>query len=128
MGRGSQQNVKDCSSNEQVGRLCKPSQRNHKAHLLIMNWGSRHKLHGAMLSLLMKINCWLQESILVGIFSIEYMIRLWSAGCVSKYSGLIGRLQFAKKPICLIGKKKTTWLIRSTVTCSAIGNIALNEC
>ena len=54
-----------------------------------------------------------QEAILVGIFSVEYVIRLWSAGCVSKYSGLLGRLRFAKKPICLIGE--SDFVVRHTV-------------
>ena len=36
----------------------------------------------------------------------EYMIRLWSAGCRSKYMGVEGRLRFARKPISIIGRFK----------------------
>jgi hypothetical protein len=43
------------------------------------------------------------EIILVVFFGIEYIVRLWSAGCRSKYMGKRGRLRFARKPICLIG-------------------------
>ncbi|GAB0092068.1 Voltage-gated potassium channel [Sergentomyia squamirostris] len=41
---------------------------------------------------------------LVVFFGLEYCIRLWSAGCRSKYMGLWGRLRFIRKPICIIGK------------------------
>ncbi len=44
------------------------------------------------------------EVVLVLFFGFEYVIRLWAAGCRSKYRGWIGRLKFARKPICLIGK------------------------
>lgn len=36
-------------------------------------------------------------------FGMEYFIRLWSAGCRSKYVGVWGRLRFARKPISIIG-------------------------
>jgi hypothetical protein len=42
------------------------------------------------------------EIILVLFFGIEYGVRLWSAGCRSKYMGWKGRMKFARKPICLI--------------------------
>lgn len=42
------------------------------------------------------------EIILVLFFGVEYIIRLWSAGCRSKYMGIKGRLKFARKPICII--------------------------
>ncbi|TMS35165.1 hypothetical protein L596_002620 [Steinernema carpocapsae] len=35
-------------------------------------------------------------------FGIEYCVRLWSAGCRSKYLGFRGRLKFALKPISII--------------------------
>ena len=44
------------------------------------------------------------EIILVLFFGIEYCVRLWSAGCRSKYMGKKGRFKFARKPICLIGE------------------------
>uniref|UniRef100_A0AC34FNT9 Ion transport domain-containing protein n=1 Tax=Panagrolaimus sp. ES5 TaxID=591445 RepID=A0AC34FNT9_9BILA len=42
------------------------------------------------------------EIFLVIFFGAEYSIRLWSAGCRSKYLGFFGRLKFARKPISLI--------------------------
>jgi hypothetical protein len=42
------------------------------------------------------------EIILVLFFGVEYIVRLWSAGCRSKYMGVKGRLKFARKPICII--------------------------
>jgi len=44
-----------------------------------------------------------QEICLVVFFGVEYMIRLWSAGCRSKYMGTFGRFRFVRKPICIIG-------------------------
>ncbi|XP_056135273.1 potassium voltage-gated channel subfamily KQT member 1.1 [Lampris incognitus] len=42
------------------------------------------------------------EIVLVVFFGVEYFVRLWSAGCRSKYVGLKGRLRFARKPISII--------------------------
>nr|AXI69350.1 potassium voltage-gated channel subfamily KQT member 1 [Cepaea nemoralis] len=42
------------------------------------------------------------EMVLVVFFGLEYVIRLWSAGCRSKYMGLKGRFRFARKPISII--------------------------
>ncbi|XP_059622249.1 potassium voltage-gated channel subfamily KQT member 1-like isoform X2 [Phlebotomus argentipes] len=39
---------------------------------------------------------------LVVFFGLEYIVRLWSAGCRSKYMGFWGRLRFIRKPICII--------------------------
>ena len=63
----------------------------------------------------------LKEMFLVAFLGIEFLVRIWSAGCrsyfepLSKFSireiilrstymGLMGRLRFIRKPICLIGK------------------------
>uniref|UniRef100_A0A8C7X851 Potassium voltage-gated channel subfamily KQT member 1 n=1 Tax=Oryzias sinensis TaxID=183150 RepID=A0A8C7X851_9TELE len=43
-----------------------------------------------------------REIVLVVFFGVEYFIRLWSAGCRSKYVGIWGRLRFARKPISII--------------------------
>uniref|UniRef100_W5LY14 Potassium voltage-gated channel subfamily KQT member 1 n=1 Tax=Lepisosteus oculatus TaxID=7918 RepID=W5LY14_LEPOC len=43
-----------------------------------------------------------QEIVLVVFFGVEYVVRLWSAGCRSKYVGFRGRLRFARKPISII--------------------------
>uniref|UniRef100_A0AAQ4REZ9 Potassium voltage-gated channel subfamily KQT member 1 n=1 Tax=Gasterosteus aculeatus aculeatus TaxID=481459 RepID=A0AAQ4REZ9_GASAC len=42
------------------------------------------------------------EIVLVVFFGVEYFVRLWSAGCRSKYVGICGRLRFARKPISII--------------------------
>ncbi|XP_054721247.1 potassium voltage-gated channel subfamily KQT member 1-like [Uloborus diversus] len=42
------------------------------------------------------------ETVLVVFFGVEYLIRLWAAGCRSKYMGITGRLRFARKPISII--------------------------
>lgn len=44
------------------------------------------------------------EICLVVFFGVEYIVRLWSAGCRSKYMGFCGRLRFIRKPICIIGE------------------------
>ncbi|EDM12191.1 potassium voltage-gated channel, subfamily Q, member 1, isoform CRA_b [Rattus norvegicus] len=43
-----------------------------------------------------------REIVLVVFFGTEYVVRLWSAGCRSKYVGIWGRLRFARKPISII--------------------------
>ncbi|XP_032850927.2 potassium voltage-gated channel subfamily KQT member 1 [Tyto alba] len=42
------------------------------------------------------------EIVLVVFFGAEYVVRLWSAGCRSKYVGFQGRIRFARKPISII--------------------------
>ncbi|XP_069759861.1 potassium voltage-gated channel subfamily KQT member 1-like [Narcine bancroftii] len=42
------------------------------------------------------------EIVLVVFFGAEYIVRLWSAGCRSKYVGVKGRIRFARKPISII--------------------------
>uniref|UniRef100_A0A9L0IQY7 Potassium voltage-gated channel subfamily KQT member 1 n=1 Tax=Equus asinus TaxID=9793 RepID=A0A9L0IQY7_EQUAS len=42
------------------------------------------------------------EIVLVVFFGTEYAVRLWSAGCCSKYMGIWGRLHFARKRISII--------------------------
>ncbi|KAM6979586.1 potassium voltage-gated channel subfamily KQT member 1.1 [Aplochiton taeniatus] len=42
------------------------------------------------------------EIVLLVFFGVEYVVRLWSAGCRSKYVGIWGRLRFARKPISII--------------------------
>uniref|UniRef100_A0A0N4Z380 Potassium voltage-gated channel subfamily KQT member 1 n=1 Tax=Parastrongyloides trichosuri TaxID=131310 RepID=A0A0N4Z380_PARTI len=44
----------------------------------------------------------IMELFLVFFFGSEYIVRLWSAGCRSKYMGFTGRLKFARKPISII--------------------------
>ena len=46
-------------------------------------------------------------------FTLEYCLRLWSAGCRSRYQGLMGRIRFARRPFCIIDL---------TVVIASIGN------
>jgi len=54
-----------------------------------------------------------QETVLVMFFGTEYIVRLWSAGCRSKYMSLRGRLRFARKPISVIGRAAAHYFILS---------------
>lgn len=42
------------------------------------------------------------ESILFVLFLIEYIVRVWSSGCRSKYRGRQGRLLFMRKTMCIV--------------------------
>lgn len=42
------------------------------------------------------------EIVIVVWFGLEFVIRLWSAGCRSRFQGWLGRLNFMKSPFCLI--------------------------
>lgn len=44
-----------------------------------------------------------QESVMIVVFGLEFIIRIWSAGCCCRYRGWQGRLRFARKPFCVIG-------------------------
>ncbi|XP_036840385.1 potassium voltage-gated channel subfamily KQT member 5 isoform X6 [Oncorhynchus mykiss] len=39
---------------------------------------------------------------MIVVFGLEYIIRIWSAGCCSRYRGWQGRLRFSRKPFCVI--------------------------
>ena len=34
----------------------------------------------------------------------EYVVRIWAAGCRSRYQGWSGRFRFMRRPLCIIGK------------------------
>lgn len=42
---------------------------------------------------------------MIVVFGMEYLVRIWSAGCCCRYRGWQGRLRFARKPFCIIGKQ-----------------------
>ncbi|KAL1005896.1 hypothetical protein UPYG_G00065290 [Umbra pygmaea] len=42
------------------------------------------------------------EFVMIMVFGLEYIIRIWSAGCCCRYRGWQGRLRFARKPFCVI--------------------------
>ena len=35
---------------------------------------------------------------------VEYVVRIWAAGCRSRYQGWSGRFRFMRRPLCIIGK------------------------
>lgn len=37
-------------------------------------------------------------------FMTEFLLRVWSAGCRSRYQEIAGRLQFIKRPLCIVGR------------------------
>ena len=40
-------------------------------------------------------------------FTTEFLLRVWSAGCRSRYQQVPGRLQFIRRPLCIVGKTYT---------------------
>ncbi|XP_028849039.1 potassium voltage-gated channel, KQT-like subfamily, member 2a isoform X4 [Denticeps clupeoides] len=42
------------------------------------------------------------EIVTIVVFGVEYIIRIWAAGCCCRYRGWRGRLRFARKPFCVI--------------------------
>ncbi|XP_077667743.1 potassium voltage-gated channel subfamily KQT member 5 isoform X5 [Eretmochelys imbricata] len=56
------------------------------------------------------------EFVMIVVFGLEYIIRIWSAGCCCRYRGWQGRLRFARKPFCVID---TIVLIASIAVVSA---------
>ncbi|KAJ8001841.1 hypothetical protein DPEC_G00173600 [Dallia pectoralis] len=42
------------------------------------------------------------EFAMIVVFGLEYIFRIWSAGCCCRYRGWQGRLRFARKPFCII--------------------------
>ncbi|KAJ8365832.1 hypothetical protein SKAU_G00146630 [Synaphobranchus kaupii] len=42
------------------------------------------------------------EFVMIVVFGLEYIIRIWSSGCCCRYRGWQGRLRFARKPFCII--------------------------
>ncbi|KAJ2947837.1 hypothetical protein O0L34_g9626 [Tuta absoluta] len=42
------------------------------------------------------------ETVVVIWFAIEFVLRLWSSGCRSRYQGSMGRLKFLRRPFCII--------------------------
>ncbi|KAJ3614621.1 hypothetical protein NHX12_018192, partial [Muraenolepis orangiensis] len=42
------------------------------------------------------------EFVMIVVFGLEYIGRVWAAGCTSRYRGWPGRIRFARKPFCVI--------------------------
>ncbi|XP_013877460.1 potassium voltage-gated channel subfamily KQT member 3 [Austrofundulus limnaeus] len=53
------------------------------------------------------------ETFAIFIFGAEFALRIWAAGCCCRYKGWRGRLKFARKPLCILGKVEliTAWYI-----------------
>lgn len=48
-----------------------------------------------------------QETFAIFIFGAEFALRIWAAGCRCRYKGWRGRLQFARKPLCVLGESSS---------------------
>lgn len=46
----------------------------------------------------------MQETFAIFIFGAEFALRIWAAGCCCRYKGWRGRLKFARKPLCMLGR------------------------
>ncbi|KAM6371226.1 LOW QUALITY PROTEIN: potassium voltage-gated channel subfamily KQT member 4 [Pluvialis apricaria] len=42
------------------------------------------------------------EFVMIVVFGMEYIVRVWAAGCCCRYRGWRGRFRFARKPFCVI--------------------------
>uniref|UniRef100_A0A8C7CB78 Potassium voltage-gated channel subfamily Q member 2 n=1 Tax=Oncorhynchus kisutch TaxID=8019 RepID=A0A8C7CB78_ONCKI len=42
------------------------------------------------------------EIVTIVVFGVEYIVRIWAAGCCCRYRGWSGRLKFSRKPFCVI--------------------------
>ncbi|XP_067297571.1 potassium voltage-gated channel subfamily KQT member 4 isoform X2 [Pseudorasbora parva] len=42
------------------------------------------------------------EFVMIIVFGLEFIIRIWSAGCCCRYRGWQGRLRFTRKPFCVV--------------------------
>ncbi|XP_031727253.1 potassium voltage-gated channel subfamily KQT member 5 isoform X2 [Anarrhichthys ocellatus] len=42
------------------------------------------------------------EFVMIVVFGLEYIARVWSSGCCCRYRGWQGRIRFARKPFCVI--------------------------
>lgn len=59
-----------------------------------------------------------QETFAIFIFGAEFALRIWAAGCCCRYKGWRGRLKFARKPLCILGKViKGFWALNMEICC-----------
>ncbi|GCC32619.1 hypothetical protein chiPu_0011082 [Chiloscyllium punctatum] len=42
------------------------------------------------------------EFVMIVVFGLEFIIRIWAAGCCCRYRGWMGRIRFVRKPFCII--------------------------
>uniref|UniRef100_A0A915EPK5 Ion transport domain-containing protein n=1 Tax=Ditylenchus dipsaci TaxID=166011 RepID=A0A915EPK5_9BILA len=63
------------------------------------------------------------EIIFVFWLAIEYLCRIWSAGCRSRYRGLSGRLRFATSAYCIIGRYNCDQCLSGGLVHGATGQV-----
>uniref|UniRef100_A0A8C7L2G0 Potassium voltage-gated channel subfamily Q member 3 n=1 Tax=Oncorhynchus kisutch TaxID=8019 RepID=A0A8C7L2G0_ONCKI len=64
---------------------------------LLYHAGVNRQWLGCLLSLMIIL-----ETSTIFVFGTEFGLRIWSAGCCSRYKGWRGRLKFARKPLCIL--------------------------
>ncbi|XP_078255294.1 potassium voltage-gated channel subfamily KQT member 5-like [Rhinoraja longicauda] len=42
------------------------------------------------------------EFVMIVVFGLEFIVRVWAAGCCCRYRGWMGRARFVRKPFCVI--------------------------
>ncbi|XP_072134323.1 potassium voltage-gated channel subfamily KQT member 5 [Mobula birostris] len=42
------------------------------------------------------------EFVMIVVFGLEFIMRIWAAGCCCRYRGWMGRVRFVRKPFCII--------------------------
>lgn len=68
-----------------------------------------------------------QEFVMIVVFGMEYIIRVWAAGCCCRYRGWRGRFRFARKPFCVIGTGGLWGEHRDLGTCSVTHATGVRE-
>lgn len=76
-----------------------PSTSMRRWHRIFYSRWSVHSFESFLLN-----KSFVQEIIMVVWFALEFIFRMWSAGCRSRYQGWVGRLRFMRSPFCAIGK------------------------
>lgn len=79
-----------------------------------------HCLHIHATGLTSPLWCAPQEIVTIVVFGVEYIVRIWAAGCCCRYRGWRGRLKFARKPFCVIGEKTVCHCVLLAVSCHTL--------
>lgn len=65
-----------------------------------------------------------QEPIMLVWLIAEFGVRIWAAGCRSRYQAWSGRLRFMRRPLCIVGKS----ILSCFRVSSDIGFTWINSC
>lgn len=65
-----------------------------------------------------------QEPIMLVWLIAEFGVRIWAAGCRSRYQAWSGRLRFMRRPLCIVGKS----ILSCSRFSSDIGFTWINSC